>query len=489
VAQAALLQPPFFALDRADLVAGKAAMKEEEVGEARARYEEAEAFIRDLRRQRHQRSPGATARDLIERTALGRAMVTGSNGRQTLAALYEIAWELDRRAAVDRLDYDQATELVRSWAEAPVFLDAPEPLGDGAVRVLSIHQAKGLEFPVVILWDGFQTLSDRGSGLWHVERDGSVWALSLGSISVEQPSGNGLIEREKMFGDSERRRLYYVAATRARDLLVLPLPRTKSDRLPYATKALAEGADAKQLKRFETFTPDSIPKWAHGADGARPREIRADAGLEADLNARAAESAKRLAVASEPIAVPLAVTAAAKGGEGDEATSEAERFHKAEGARHGAEFGSLVHRALELVLSGAQSSGQGAVEIAAAEAGVREHIGEAIADVERALTTLGDAGITAEHNWQLCCEYPIYDVEPGKLLAGFIDLLAVSDDAVAVIDFKSDQPREGDVASAYPSYAEQLRLYGAALTHSGRTDRRALRLGLLLTATGELRWL
>ncbi len=488
VAQAALLQPPFFALDRADLVAGRAAVNGEKIGEARARYEEAEALIRDLRRRRHQRSPGATARDLIERTALGRAVVTGRNGRQTLAALYEIAWELERRAAVDDLDYDQATELVRSWAEAPVFLDAPEPLGDGAVRVLSIHQAKGLEFPVVILWDGFQTLSDRGGGLWRVERDGSAWALSLGGISVEQPQGNGLIEREKTFGDSERRRLYYVAATRARDLLVLPLPRTKSDRLPYATKALAEGADAEQIERFATFTPDSIPAWARGADAARPPEIRADAALDAELNARVVESGRRLAIASAPVAVPQAVTAAAKDAASDEEGEAAERLHKIEGARYGAEFGSLVHRALELALGGGQTPARNAVENAAAGAGVRERIGEAIEDVERTLAALRDNGIS-QPGWQLLCEYPICHVQPGQLLNGFIDLLAVSGNEVAVIDFKSDQPREGEVASAYPDYAEQLRLYGAALEHSGRMEGRTLRLGLLLTATGELRWL
>ena len=94
-----------------------------------------------------------------------------------------------------------------------------------------------------------------------------------------------------------------------------------------------------------------------------------------------------------------------------------------------------------------------------------------------------------DHGRQLCCEYPLYDVQPGKLLSGFIDLLAVSDSEVLVIDFKSDQPRDGEVAIAYPTYAAQLRLYGQALIRSGRLGARALRLGVLLTATGELRWL
>jgi ATP-dependent exoDNAse (exonuclease V) beta subunit len=492
VAQAALWRPPFFALDCADLVAGKAVATPDSSGldETRARYRAAREITDALRAQRFQRSPGATARDLIERTALGRAVVTGRNGRQTLAALYEVAWELDRRAALDRLDYDGATELVRSWAEAPVFLDAPEPLGESAVRVMSIHQAKGLEFPVVILWDGFQTLSDRGGGLWRLERDGAAWALSLGPIAVEQPSGSGLIAREKVFGESERRRMYYVAATRARDLLVLPLPHTKSERLPYATKGLAEGAAAALVECFATFLPDAIPPWAQVGDGiGMLAEIRADADLQAQLDERVATFRQQLDAAAQPIAAPTAVTVEAKRGEGtDEEDVQAERQRKSAGARYGPQFGMTVHRALELILSGAQGASRDAVRVAASELSATERLAEAAQDVERALAALQDAGITPDRGWQLCCEYPIYDAQPGKLLIGLIDLLAVSGREVAVIDFKSDQPRDGTVAAAYPTYAEQLRLYALALQRSGRLGARAVRVGLLLTATGELRW-
>src|SRR5262249_17935787 len=123
VAEAALLQPPFFAVDWGDAVAERA-LKDSAQDPRRARMQEARATVADLRTRRHFQSPGGTARDLIECTALGRAAVTGHNGKQTLAALYEVAAEVDRRAAIEGWDYDATTELFRTWAFDPVFLDA-----------------------------------------------------------------------------------------------------------------------------------------------------------------------------------------------------------------------------------------------------------------------------------------------------------------------------------------------------------------------------
>ena len=90
VAEAALLRPPFFAVDWGDAVVERVS-KANPPDPRRARMQEARAIVAAVRDQRHMRSPGATARDLIERTALGRAVVTGHNGPQTLAGLYEIA--------------------------------------------------------------------------------------------------------------------------------------------------------------------------------------------------------------------------------------------------------------------------------------------------------------------------------------------------------------------------------------------------------------
>ncbi len=483
VAMAALLQPPFFATSWPDVLAARSGDAAPCAGGTRVT--EARAIIAQLRAARHLRAPGATARDLIERTALGRWAVTARNGRQLLAALYEVAAELDRRAAIDGLDFDAATEIVRGWAASPVYLDAPEPLGAGAVRVQTIHQAKGLEFPVVIVWDGFQTLSDRGNATWQVDRDGNAWALRLGQIAVEHPPDSGVLRREGELGEHERRRLYYVAATRARDLLVLPLPATKSERLQYATRELAANVRDDLVLRLAPFVPGAEPEWAAASPPGGSMTITGDAGLQMQVVSAAERLNAAVAAQVQPRALPVAVTAAAAAGEEPDA-----RAAKVAGARYGKAFGLVVHRALELHLCGACADPDAAVRFAMAEVGDRTYEHEARADVERALAALSGEGIAAAGGWQLQVEFPLCAARPGGLLvSGLIDLLGVRGDAVVVIDFKTDQPSPGPLRAVYPTYAAQLEGYVELARASGWLAGRAVRAALLMTASGELRWL
>jgi ATP-dependent helicase/nuclease subunit A len=449
------------------------------------------AVVQDLRLRRHRQPPGATARDLIERTALGRVVSAGPNGRQTLAALYDIAAELDRRAAVDALDFDAVTELCRVWARDPAALDAAQPLGPGALRVITVHGAKGLEFPVVILWDGFQTLNEFGPvGGWHAQRDGHAWALSLGPVAIEHPPNAGLFEHERTFAEAERRRLYYVAATRARDLLVVPVPQTRGQRLQYATTALAGDAALPHVRRFETFQLEQPPLWGRWESADAAPRIVADAARQAHLDAARDTLARALTSAAQSVAVPVAASLAAAetAADGDTETG-GERTRKAADSRFGTVFGLTVHRALELLATGCIADVGAAVAVAIDAEGLTEHRTAVRDDVLRAQRALQLAGFFDPAAVRLT-EFPLTMRQPGgRLVSGYADLVVMCAEALWVVDYKTNTPRSGPLARAYPLYAAQLRLYARMLQAAAVVGARRLHLGLLFTATGELCWL
>ena len=106
----------------------------------------------------------------------------------------------------------------------------------------------------------------------------------------------------------------------------------------------------------------------------------------------------------------------------------------------------------------------------------------------RALAALEREGLRRVPGDDLRLEYPIATGEAGKLLLGYLDLLAAKDGGVVVVDFKTDAPPKGMVADGYPAYVEQVREYGRILVKLGLARPGAVRCGLLFTADGGMRW-
>lgn len=89
-----------------------------------------------------------------------------------------------------------------------------------AVRVMTIHKAKGLEFPVVIL-PGFHHGTGRGRELPLVSQD---WATGVFGINWGERCSLGAVlvnEKVRLREEAERRRLFYVGMTRAKERLIL----------------------------------------------------------------------------------------------------------------------------------------------------------------------------------------------------------------------------------------------------------------------------
>jgi ATP-dependent helicase/nuclease subunit A len=129
-------------------------------------------------------------------------------------------------------------ETLRSCREAEEANETPEveppvppvPQDRNRVRLMTIHQAKGLEFPVVVLGGvGARPRSDRATDTgfmedWAKNRRGAAITAKLSRVALSTLAG-AFIRLERMErSEEESGRLMYVALTRAKDLLMVMKP-------------------------------------------------------------------------------------------------------------------------------------------------------------------------------------------------------------------------------------------------------------------------
>ena len=173
----------------------------------------------------HRMSVNQLILTIVNETGMIGTLQTGKQGQQRWAN-YQKLLELARN-----FDGDENTRILPDFIE---FLDiliteepregqAPIDAGSGAVQIMTIHAAKGLQFPVVIL-----PCLDRGGQSDREPFIDEIFGIGFSPLNpdkdykkTEPRIVSYMKDRSRKKENAEKKRLFYVGATRARDRLIL----------------------------------------------------------------------------------------------------------------------------------------------------------------------------------------------------------------------------------------------------------------------------
>ena len=459
-------------------------------------------FLDALHRERNRRPVSRTIQDLLSRHRAETAFAFRKSADQVLANLrrltqsareFEAGGGLSFRAFVRRLD-DEANDA--DYGATHAF--DPDVRG---VRFSTVHSAKGLEFPVVILVD--TPCERRGRAQRVVRPKEKLHACDLGDgiRPLELLKARRVEEQEDVL---ETDRTLYVAATRARDLLVTVRPsaqhdldrswlRPVYDRMPEPDDRSGGRAAETADETSGTRTADPRPtdptarRWSLLARGADSDP--GDGGFSAFL-AQRADTLARGSLPTEPV-VPTGQYARREFPPDEVAIHQLPR---APGRPRGAAFGELVHRILERApLDGADEETPASLApLLAAEYDLDEALAApAAAAVEAALDHEVLLGARRAAERGACYrEFPIYlreddpaPEEPGGgngagtngalLVEGKVDLLFQPEDGAPwmVVEFKTgrelaDAATSPEAEAALDRYRRQATIYARAVSRA-----------------------
>jgi ATP-dependent helicase/nuclease subunit A len=462
------------------------------------------ALLAELHRARNRQPFAATVHALLEATRAHAGFLLRPGGNQILANVARVADLARTFEATGGVSFRGFVEELTAQAEKGEASEAPvlEEDSDG-VRLMTVHGAKGLEFPVVILADLTANLCAREPDQ-YVDGVKRISATRLLRCAPWELLDNEADEaaRER----AEGIRVAYVAATRARDLLVVPAcgdePFPQGNWLSPLNKALYPSRDdwrksqpAPGCPKFGTasiverpmdydreaefsvlpgliapqqgshdvvwWDPSTLNLGEEGDFGLQQEELLKEDGGASSIayNAWTEQRAKVVEAAARPeFAVFLASQAL------DAPVDPANVELLAAGLKigpAGRRFGTLVHAVLRDVpldsdepairkwtQLNARVLGASAEEIEAAT----ERVGAALRH------PLLDRARAAKRKHR---EYPVMlRAEGNQLMEGIIDLAFVEDATWIVVDFKTD----ADVHGHRDQYQRQLQWYASALS-------------------------
>ena len=431
------------------------------------RFAPAIAFCNNLLASKH-----LPAFEFLNLHLHGEASENMNGWDQLIARLGEPARDPVQALLNRALDYDlnEAASLQAFLANTEAnHSEIKRDLADasGFVRVMTVHGAKGLQAPVVIL-------PDTTKGTEKTDRQIFVGPNGV-PLYVQKTINDSDVTRaartrQDEANERESRRLLYVAMTRAQDRLIICGAATGKTKNGFSDTAWYRYCMLAMSRLLNQNIPATGPEnrlifGAESPQSSRTKPTRPDRSDPPDWLDKAVADTRRdqrLAAPSKLFSSDSAVTAP---------ISDARRF--------GLRRGRLIHSLLQILpdLPEAERRRRAETFMARAADLSREEQAEII-DVT--FSTFEHPGFGAIFSKSGRSEVAIAGkLTNGLRISGRVDRLIIENDTVFIIDFKSDRPCPPDHSQIDISHKGQMAAYADILSNIYPTH--TIRCGLLYT--------
>ena len=187
------------------------------------------------------------------------------NKSANLLRLISVASEYEKGENVDLQSF---CAYIRRNAEGSEDKSAMAPSGADAVKIMSIHKSKGLQFPVCIIAEAdarFNVMDSYGSVIMHETFGVAVDYFDMVECTKSESLAKRVISSEiKKKNIAEELRLLYVAMTRAEDRLVFFAGSGKpKEELEKVFRLISFSSPDSPLNSSDVFSASSYAKWIY----------------------------------------------------------------------------------------------------------------------------------------------------------------------------------------------------------------------------------